>query len=110
MRVPEEVESRSDLQYGQVGDTKKEEQEEQVRWPLVQQGTSSVLLMSLGKSRQTEHCMKDGSIDGGGGGQEQEGAVAPGGEVSAGRTAEAVWDLVFTMMVAAVGMSSMLRS
>jgi hypothetical protein len=112
MRVPEEVESRLDLHKGQVGDTKKEEQELQVRWPLAQQGMLSVLLVSLGNSRQTEHCMRDKSIDGGGGVQEQEGAVAGGGVMFAGRSAEAVWVwfLVLTMMVVAEGMSSMLRS
>ena len=98
MSVPEEVESRLNLQKGQVGDTKKEEQEVQVMWPLEQQGISAVLLVSLGKSRHTEHCMRDKSIDGG---QEHEGAVAAGG---------AVWDLVLTMMGVAEGMSSMLRS
>ena len=47
-----------------MGDSKREEQEVQVRWPLVQQGTS-LLLTSLGKSRQTEHWKRDRSRGGG---------------------------------------------
>ena len=89
-----------------MGDNKREEQEGQGRCPLLQHGTS-LLLTSLGKSRQTEHWKRDRST---GGGHEQGGAVSDSREMSSGMSAEVVLDQTLPMMVVAVGLSSMSRS
>ena len=89
------MKSKGDLHKGQVGDSKRREQELQMMWPVAQQGTWLLLFSSLGNSLQTEHLTTDMS---GGGGQEQEG-VLPGGGLAEGRLD--VWDLVLTMVLVA---------